>query len=231
MQFRTFSVIACIFVASCKGFVPDALDTGNLHFVEPFQDWRNGRGECVEGQTCWSEMDQDMIRELISLRDSSSAVFKDNENGTLTHLGISAEVGRGKYRVEQYFMAYLNQPCLPDQPSLGMQRTGVGVRVIADITSRVKKLNLGGLLPLAAAAEKGIVTGRIQVRTWGIHSSNRTVARLLSNSTAPLNEEGVKTAIGKLELSEKILDDPDTKLNPWTFAVVESAPGSCQDKT
>ncbi len=223
--------LTALLLAACvqpKGFFPISRGGDHALFVEPVQNWRDANGGCIEGGECWSDRSREDIRNRLSIVQAETRLYEQQENGRLSYLGSSASIGRGKYRLEKYVIAFTNKPCRPEDPGAGLQRVGVGVRVTADIVSRTRNLELDGLLTAAVAASQNELRGEMAIRSWGVNSTNRTLSSLISRANVSLNEDGVQKALSALTVGEVLLEDPDTVLSPWTFAIVEAEPGSCR---
>lgn len=210
-----------IAVSACTqgSYFRDNFSGRSLSFVEPVQDWRDRQGNCLDGFTCWSELTQSTVRRRLGIIDGDSRLYKKETDGSLSFAGGSAMVGRGEYVLEKYIVAYTNLEVVDQDGTSSLRRVGVGVRILADITSKSRSIDLGDLFPLALAASNNEVRGRIRIRSWGINSSNRTLNSLISSANVALDEDGVQSAISALQIGEAMLDDEDTILLPYTFAV------------
>lgn len=227
---KRIALILTLVVCSCTQVAQFPIlpaDQEDLVLVDPFQAWKDLLGRCVDNQRCWSDMTQEQIRNELSLFESKTIVSKVNKDGTLSHFVSSIGAEAGRYRVTQYAMSYINLPCNQSDPSAGIQRVGVGVRVTADLRTRKRNINLGGFIPIAIAANDEKVSGEIQINSWGISADDRSLSTYLNSGGLALNEDGIQRAIETMAVARVLMDNPTTKLSPWTLAVREREQGSC----
>lgn len=219
-----FALISC---AEISDFPIISQDDNRLMLIEPVQLWRASDGTCVEGERCWSALDQARVREELSLFESETAIHKVNSEGSLTFLDSLIGSEAGDYRVTQYAMAYTNLPCSTLNPNAGIRRVGAGVRVSAKIKTTKRNVNLGGFLPIAIAASNNSASGEIRINSWGMSSSNNAISTFLDVGGLALNEAGIQKAIESMAVARVLLNDEDTKITPWTLAIQETSIGSC----
>lgn len=210
-------------------FFDDPLDNPDLfRFTSIEQNWRNSQGVCIDGQTCWSELSVSQIRERITPSLTSFRVYERIADETFILVTGRFKFGRGEYRIEQSYVRYTPEPCNPENPGLGQQWVGVGVRVVASIVSRRNSVNFSDLLSVGVSVDHRNVRGSIEVRSWGITSPNSSMNALLSTQSSEITREGIQEALAALSIGEALFEGgDDTILSPYTFGVVESTPGAC----
>lgn len=98
----------------------------------------------------------------------------------------------------------------------GTARLGVGLRIVARITSHSDGVNLGDLISIGVAAQRRQVSGSLSVEIIGISSSEVT-------ATLPLPSEistaSIQAALQAMATIKSKIYDTDTRLSPKVMAV------------
>ncbi len=100
-------------------------------------------------------------------------------------------------------------------------RVGVGVRIIADITTVKSNLDLGSIFAIAFAAKAGYLKGQIEVLKIGLDSPSFS---LVLPPPTEINDTSLQSALQAVASIRAKLYDADTKLTPHILAVQSLAP-------
>ena len=107
------------------------------------------------------------------------------------------------------------------QGKLGKGRIGVGLRLIAKITTSKNNLNLGDFFALGAAAEANHLYGTLSIEVIGIQS--RDISALVP-LPAELNQTTMQNAMQALSTIKSRIHDEDTHLHPQVIGIYPSDP-------
>jgi hypothetical protein len=159
-------------------------------------------------------------------RLTSTATFitveKRDSSGKLTYLGAGGEVSGGEYRVTFDYTNFTNQDITftnSETPAIG--RIGVGLRIVAELQTSGRKVDLGGLIPLGIAAQDNKVRGHLQFLVYGM--SNDKVA-LAAPSQAILSVDAIQKAFEAAAAVRVLFGLDDTKLEPYLIGVSDVRP-------
>lgn len=95
-------------------------------------------------------------------------------------------------------------------------RVGVGVRIVADITTTKADIDLGSIFAIAFAAKAGYLKGQIEVLKIGLDSPSFT---LVLPPPTEINDTSLQNALQAVAAIRAKLYDADTKLTPHILAV------------
>lgn len=204
-----------------------AIPDGPFTWVTPYQDWRDAAGACIAGKTCWTSLTQLQRRGWLALQEAKTAVYRKNNDGTLSYLSAGLTGSKGDYRVIQYIMIYNNQPCTGNDWSKGIDRIGIAIRVQADIKTKQSGLNLASILPIGLSASSNRVEGQITINSWGISSPNAVFNSYLGFAGKVENPDAISKAVESLAVGNAILQNNDTEFLPYILTRQEATPGSC----
>lgn len=136
---------------------------------------------------------------------------KDNEGEV--SLGSAAVSSRNKsYRI---VMDYSKHRTIM-QGKLGKGRIGVGLRLVAKITTSRNNLNLGDFFALGAAAELNHLHGTLSIEVIGIQS--RDISSLIP-LPSELNQTTMQNAMQALSTIKSRIHDEDTRLYPQVIGI------------
>ena len=102
------------------------------------------------------------------------------------------------------------------QGKWGKGRIGVGLRLVAKITTSRNNLNLGDFFALGAAAEANHLHGTLSIEVIGIQS--RDISALVP-LPAELNQTTMQNAMQALSTIKSRIHDEDTRLHPQVIGI------------
>jgi hypothetical protein len=95
-------------------------------------------------------------------------------------------------------------------------RVGVGIRIVADITTVKSDIDLGSIFAIAFAAKAGYLKGQIEVLKIGLDSPSLS---LVLPPPTEINDTSLQNALQAVASIRAKLYDSDTKLTPHILAV------------
>ena len=99
-------------------------------------------------------------------------------------------------------------------------RVGVGVRIVADISTTKADIDLGSIFAIAFAAKAGYLKGQIEVLKIGMDSPSFS---LVLPPPTEINDTSLQNALQAVASIRAKLYDSDTKLTPHILAVQSMA--------
>lgn len=134
-------------------------------------------------------------------------------NDVEVSLGSAAVSSRNKsYRI---VMDYSKHRTIMHR-NLGKGRIGVGLRLVAKITTSKNNLNLGDFFALGAAAESNHLHGTLSIEVIGIQS--RDISSLIP-LPGELNQTTMQNAMQALSTIKSRIHDSDTQLHPQVIGI------------
>jgi hypothetical protein len=138
-------------------------------------------------------------------------------SGGLTYLPASVSAEKGDYRVVMDYMKYRDEPIVDsDGKVLGNGRVGIGLRLVAELSTAKADLNLGSLLVIGVNAKLGYLKGSLYVNVIGMDSSDITN---LIPLTSVIDETAIQAALQSLAAVKSKIHDNATLLTPHVVAV------------
>jgi len=95
-------------------------------------------------------------------------------------------------------------------------RVGVGVRIVANISTKKANIDLSGLFPIAFAAKSGFLNGQIEVLKIGIDSAG---LNMILPPPSEINDTSLQSALQAVAAIRAKLYDQNTKLIPHVLAI------------
>jgi hypothetical protein len=142
----------------------------------------------------WTQLSNADI--LANLPDTISqiSVGQFNADGTLTYLAAKATASVGTYQVIMDYCQYLPETVTDSstQQTIGQGRVGVGLRLVANVTTTKANINLGSLMALGVAADESQLSGTMTVQDIGIGIAG-SGGPILTNST--IDETGIQKTL------------------------------------
>jgi len=115
------------------------------------------------------------------------------------------------------YMKYRDEPIVDsDGKVLGNGRVGIGLRLVAEISTAKADLNLGSLLVIGVNAKLGYLKGSLYVNVIGMDSSDITN---LIPLTSVIDETAIQAALQSLAAVKSKIHDNATLLTPHVVAV------------
>lgn len=157
---------------------------------------------------------------LHSLSDilSSVTVYKTNLEGSITLIGNTISAKNETYKVIYDF----SQTQTIEGDSI-KKSIGVAVRMIAEITTSKKGLDLTNLFKLSVDAEKENISGSLTVRSIGISSQkvNQSIP-----TTTDLSPASIASALQTVATIKSSIYDDETRITPYLIGF--SIPGKAE---
>ncbi|GAA3720517.1 hypothetical protein GCM10022421_30970 [Oceanisphaera sediminis] len=148
---------------------------------------------------------------------SKVTIAKVNSNGSLQYLAGTATAETGKYAAIMDFTKYAIDDIVENGKEIGRFRTGVGLRLIANITTKKKSIDLNGVLKIGVAASKEELTGSLEVRAIGVTSNE--IDALLPGILPTIGESSIQNALEAMAAVKAKLRESDTVIKPRHFAI------------
>lgn len=191
----------------------------NPVFVSTYQTIANidQTGRINYKEVAWPSTKQADVNPLLPNHSASVVTFKRNVSGGLTYLPASVSAEKGDYRVVMDYMKYRDEPIVDsDGKVLGNGRVGIGLRLVAEISTAKADLNLGSLLVIGVNAKLGYLKGSLYVNVIGMDSSDITN---LIPLTSVIDETAIQAALQSLAAVKSKIHDNATLLTPHVVAV------------
>ena len=153
------------------------------------------------------------------LADTLAQVYvsKVESGSNLSFLGNSIARKKGTYAVYMDYIKYFVEDANDNINKIGRFRTGVGLRVVATVTTKKNNVNLGGLLKIGLAASSGQLIGSLQVRTMGVTSTE--IDNLLPGLLSTIDEGAIQSVLESMAAIKTKFRDSDTVINPRHLAI------------
>ena len=148
---------------------------------------------------------------------SKISVSKVNTDGSLTYLTASLTNEKGRYVAIMDYTKYFIEDMIDKGITIGRVRTGIGLRLLADINTKKSKIDLGGLLKIGLAASKNELSGSLEVRAIGVTSND--IDALLPGMLPAINESSIQTALEAMAAVKAKFREGDTVVSPRYIAI------------
>lgn len=162
------------------------------------------------------------------LADTQSrvSVLKVNTDGSLTYLAGSLTNEKGRYVAVMDYTKYFIEDMIDNGRKIGRLRTGVGLRLMADVKTVKTGVDLGGLLKIGLAAGREELSGSLEVRAIGVTSTD--IDALLPGTLPTINESSIQSALEAMAAVKAKFRESDTVVTPRHVAIelFESTPVS-----
>ena len=149
---------------------------------------------------------------------SKITVSKVDSSGKLTYLTGSLTGEKGKYIAVMDFSNFFVDSLHDDQGNrIGDARVGIGLRLIANVETKKRGLDLGSILKIGLAASKNELNGSIEVRAIGITSQE--ILSLLPGILASIDESSIQSALEAMAAVKAKIYETDTTVGAQIVAV------------
>jgi hypothetical protein len=174
----------------------------------------------------WNTLTAKQTLGLLDQSDEEVTLHQVQEDGKLRLLTSEVTAGRGRYVVTYYYYRFRSIACRLGAPQEGGIGVGVGLRVTASIVTNKANINVSDLMPLAAAAGRNEVSGRLRVQSVGFASGTSNIASYL-NANGGLSPESIRKAVESFGVVKALIETETLALSPnWLF--IEAAkPTEC----
>lgn len=161
----------------------------------------------------WAEIKNEEANKYLPVERSYASVARVEGDSTIGFLSARATAGAGKYKIVLDYAKYRDELVGADNVPC---RIGVGVRIIANVTTSKANIDLGSLFAIAVAAQAKQVSGQIEVLKIGIDSPG---LNLVLPPPSEINETSLQTAMQAVAAIRSKIYDRDTVLAPHILAV------------
>lgn len=164
-----------------------------------------------------ASLTKDQIRNLLSNSSSKMTIEKKDESGQFNYIALGSTLQKGEYKITYDFTNSFNQKFELKNGVETIGEFGVGVRLIAEVKSNAKSVNVNGLIPLVVSAKNNKLSGSIKYNTYGIkHPKINTSAP----ATLSLSEDSIQKAFDAIAVARVLVDLDETTLEPSLLAYI-----------
>ncbi len=160
----------------------------------------------------WTQIKNEDKLNMLNNARAEISVGQRNASGELIYLVAKSTGSIGNYRVIMDYTPYLVDDIIDPltNKKIGDARIGLGLRLTADIDTKIADINLNSLMALGVAAKLNQIEGSMYVDTIGIKIKNSGI--ILSNTT--IDETSILKTLETLAVMQSKIDDEDTYLEP-----------------
>lgn len=168
-------------------------------------------------ETPIDSLTKEQIRKLLSNSSSKMTIEKKDINGQFNYIALGSTLQKGEYKITYDFTNSFNQSFELREGVETIGEFGVGVRLVAEIKTNSKSVNVSGLIPLAVGAKNNKLSGSIKYNTYGIrHPKINTAAP----ATLNLTEESIQKVFDAIAVARVLVDLDETTLEPNLLAYI-----------
>ena len=160
---------------------------------------------------------EEKIRLLSNTLDAVAINSLDSE-AKISVLGLGSTTGTaGRYKVVMDSISYITEDVVNNKDKkYANAMVGVGLRVVADVTTYKANIDLSGLPALGAAVKAKKLSGKMTITNIGIVPKLDSGAMI---STVTINEDSVVNTIAMLAVLKSKMKDETTHLDPQVIRV------------
>lgn len=166
----------------------------------------------------WGALKHEEILRLLS--DSTDEVSVDtfDSEAKVSYLGLGSTTGKaGRYKAIMDFTSYVIEDVLnKEDEKYAHARVGVGLRVVADVTTKKANVDLNGLVALGAAVKAEKLSGTMTITKIGIVPKNDSGTMI---TKVTISEGSVLDTIAMLAVLRSKIKDESTHLDPQVIWV------------
>jgi len=166
----------------------------------------------------WEDQTNALANSDLPLERSFVSVTKVTADGSIGFASARFTAEAGKYKTVLDYAKYRDERMGVDKTPV---RVGVGVRIVANITTTKANVDLGSLFAIAFAAKAGYLSGQIEVLKIGIDSPQ---LNLVLPPPTEVNDASLQSALQAVAAIRAKLYDTSTRLSPHVLAVRWSPP-------
>ncbi len=146
-----------------------------------------------------------------------------NNEGKITYGPAVASTKNSRYTILMDYMKFRTMNVMEvgieeaaNSHIISYARVGVGLRLVAQITTSESGINLGDLVSIGVAAKRGKITGSLSVNVLGVESKEVTsilpMPSEISNST-------IQNAMQIMATIKSKIYDPHTRISPQIISI------------
>ena len=161
----------------------------------------------------WGALKHEEKIRLLSNTIDEVAINSLDSEAKVSVLGLGSTTGTaGKYKVVMDSLTYITEDVVNEKgKKYADARVGVGLRVVADVTTYKGNIDLSGLPALGAAVKAKKLSGKMTITNIGIVPKLDSGAMI---TTLTINEDNVLNTIAMLAVLKSKMKDETTHLDP-----------------
>ncbi len=168
--------------------------------------------------------DKHSILKFLQNEAVSVQITTYNSSGEIIYGPASVTGEKGSYTVIMDYVKFTTLKIPNDQGGCdGFAKVGVGLRIRANIETRKKGLNLGGLFAIGLQAEQNKLSGTLTIDVIGMESKEVTSLIPLPSEISPASIQSVLQSMAAIKAQ---LYNSETRLYPQIVAVKRTK-GTC----
>jgi hypothetical protein len=229
MHMKTISFLLTILIIAFSGCNPSKkMQSGktyeNFRGFEPIDpmEYAQEIGTVVNGKTVYKSpwlLTKDEILSFLVNETVIVSVGQFNSDGQLGYGTASFSMKNSNYQVTMDYMKFATSAESFDTVSntiAGYTRVGVGLRIIANITSFEAGINLGDLFAIGLAAKANKISGTLMLEVIGIKSKDITNVLPLPSE---INQSTIQSAMQAMATIKSKIYEQGTDLYPQIMAI------------
>jgi len=163
----------------------------------------------------WENLSNEVANANLPLERSFVSIIKIETEGSIGFASAKFSGSIGKYRIILDYAKYRDEVMIEKGDKIPC-RVGVGVRIVANISTKKANIDLSGLFPIAFAAKSGFLNGQIEVLKIGIDSAG---LNMILPPPSEINDTSLQSALQAVAAIRAKLYDQNTKLIPHVLAI------------
>jgi hypothetical protein len=161
----------------------------------------------------WRDLTNAEVNSNLTLERSFVSVLKKDASANVGFVSAKYSGSAGQYRTILDYGKFRDDVMGENKTPV---RVGVGVRIIADITTLKSDVDLGSIFAIAFAAKAGYLTGQIEVIKIGIDAPS---LNLILPPPTDINDSSLQNALQAVASIRSKLYDQTTQLTPYILAM------------
>lgn len=168
----------------------------------------------------WTAVPEETRRLLLPQQSGKVFLQEITLDGKVNYLTGTVASKKGRYRITLDYSKFMDDQINDAGGNpLGRGKIGIGLRVVANINTLKRNLDLGGLLPIGVQASANNISGSLEVLVIGIVSPE--VSKLIMLPTV-LDQTSVTKAIESIGAIRVLVDSQGTTTVPHLLAFSKS---------
>jgi len=160
------------------------------------------------------------IRKRLTSYETFTTIQKRDTSGGLTYVGNSAKSAKGTYVITFDYVNSNTQEITFNNDGgtrKALGQIGVGLRIVADVTTLTNDVDIGGLMPIGIAFKDNKISGSLRFKAFGL--SNDKVASLIPSDVQSLDVSGIQKAFEAAATVRLLISLDETTLEPNLIGV------------
>jgi hypothetical protein len=167
----------------------------------------------------WEDLTNAQANTELDIERTFVSVVKLTADGKITFASAKLSGEPGKYETVLDYGKFRVETTKEEKPR--SVRVGVGVRVVAKLTTTKADIDIGSIFAIGLAAKAGYLKGQIEVLKIGIDSPELS---LILPPPAEINDTSLQDALQAVAAIRAKLYDQNTKIRPYVLAVETKQP-------